>query len=168
MTRNAAPANRADAPFRGSAEHCGRRPVAHRRPRVDDVVIGFQPGERRPGEIALGTLKLWIDGWLPAQPQAIVVMAHDVSADPTTRLARLRTLRDTIEQLGVPRENVKYTDLPLDALAAADSAEVMADAVMLKLVEPAFEAEEVRPVAACFPGATAADGVGRTKPCTNA
>lgn len=136
MTRNAATANRADAPFRGSAEHCGQRSVDRRRPRVDDVVIGFQPGERRLSEVARGTLSRWIDGWLPAQPQAIVVMAHDVSAGPTTRLARLRTLRDTIEQLGVPRENVKYTDLPLDALAAADSAEAMADAVMLKLVEP--------------------------------
>ncbi len=141
MTRNAASAHRADAPFRGSAEHCRQLPPERHRSRVDDVVIAFQPGERQLSEAARSTLTRWIGGWLPAQPQAIVVVAHDVSAGSSTRLARLRTLCDTIEQLGVPRENVKYTDLPLDALAAADNAEAMADAVMLTLVEPVLAGE---------------------------
>ncbi len=96
----------------------------------------------------------WVSGWLAAQPQAVVVLAHDVSAGPTTRLARLRALSDTIERLGVPRDNLKYTDLPASALHESDGGPKAADAVMLSLIEPAAGP---RSVASCGTDRMSAD-----------
>ena len=141
-------------PFCCSPEHLGPTRAAPRHgAAVGDVVVGFEPGGRQLPEAQRQVIASWVRGWLAARPQAVVVMAHDVDAEAGTRLARLRALSETIEGLGVPRDNLKYTDLPARALPAGGGAPQAVDAVMLSMVETAAPP---RAVASC--GADAVSG----------
>ncbi len=118
--------------------------------RIDDMVLGFEPGRRKLPGSELLVLERWVNGLMAWRPQSIIIMAHDISAPNATRMARLRDLRDLVERLGVPRESIKYTDLALSALPVVSGDAHSSDAVVLRAIDPPSEAQPVRSVASCF------------------
>ena len=143
------------SPFRSSPEHAApARPPSRRGKSVGDLVVGFEPGSPLLPDAQRQAGARWVRGWQAAQPRAVVVLAHDVGAGPDTRLARLRTLSDTIEGLGVPRDNLRYADLAASAIPAGDAGPAAADAVMLSMVE---SAARPRAVASCGADDVSAD-----------
>lgn len=140
------------APFRCSPEHAA---VAPRGAAAGELIVGFEPGGCRLPETQQRVVAHWVRGWLAVQPQGVLVMAHDVGASPDTRLARLRALSDAIERLGVPRDNLKYTDLPVHALREGGGDGPKAeDAVLLSWFDPAATP---RSVASCGTDGMSAD-----------
>lgn len=132
--------------FRSSSAHgVSVRTASRRVPMADDLIIGFQPGHRRLPDAERELIARWVEGWLPDHPERIVVMAHDVSAGSATRLARLRALRDAVQRVGVARENIKYTDLPVSALSDFGGGPRSIDTVMLRVIDPARQAQAARP-----------------------
>lgn len=117
----------------------------------DDLILGFDPGHQSPPESERGTLQRWISGWQAQLPHGVVLMAHAAEVGVATRRERLRSLRDTVESLGVARENIKYTDMPVGRPLADAGARRPVDAVTLKIIDPLDEAHQVvRTVESCF------------------
>ncbi len=127
---------------RRSATRRGTRPR-----HTEQIVLKFDAESDHLPPTERVVLERWIGRWLIERPQGVVVMGlTGPRGEGVRRTARLRGLRDCVQALGVTRENIKYTERPV-ALARR---EVGSDAVVLKIMEPPPEGQQVRSVASCF------------------
>ena len=134
----------------GSTRHGAAR--RNTRPRhTDQLVLKFDASGEHLAPQERVVLQRWIGRWLVYHPQGVVVMAHTASRRASGRRgARLRALRETVQSLGVARENVKYTDRPVHPAEANYGP----DAVVMKFIDPPEEGQPVRSVANCFDSTT--------------
>ncbi len=128
------------------------RRAARAAPPADDLLLGFAPGARRLEPAEQAALARWVQAWLAEDPQRVFVMAECGAGDAGTRVERLRAMRDTIQALGAPRENIKYTETVVAAPAAEQARHRARDLLWLKAEDAMAAALFVRPVEAYFAG----------------
>ncbi len=135
-------------PERGADDRPARRPA----PPLKDLVLGYVAGEQRLEPAEQAALARWIRAWLDQDPQRVFVMAECSQVGAGERADRLRAMRDTIQSLGVPRENIKYTEVVVDAPAAEQARHAARELLWLKSVDAMAAELFVRPVEAYFAG----------------
>ena len=123
-------------------------PTVHQSVQVDDLLL--EPGTREAvlGESAARSLAQWVAGWLDRDPNRLVVMAGGHDLPGASQRSRMRALRDALYGLGVPRENIKYTERRVNL--PADAAETGAGAIWLKSLASESASSHIRSVANCF------------------
>lgn len=142
---NHAPVNASSAQW-----SAGHPLAAQRGNRIDDLVMGFEAEGKHLDASKLGVLRDWLHGWFARDPHRLVVMATE-GADRRGRLNRLRALREAIQAMGVPRENIKYTESAVTTqLDAAGGESRAAQTVWVKALDADSAELQVRSVASYF------------------
>lgn len=132
---------------------------------ADDLVVRFESGIKTLGASEADVVHRWVDGWLPRDPDAMVVMACTAPTARAARVDRLRMLRDLLARMGVAEDSVRYTGDRIEADAPGTaSTEPLACTATLKVVSARHAERQVRSIRSYF----VAVGGRKEAPCTSA
>jgi len=132
---------------------------------ADDLVVRFESGIKTLGASEVDLVHRWVEGWLPRDTDAMVVMACTAPTARAARVDRLRMLRDLLARMGVAEDSVRYTGDRIEADAPGTaSTEPLACTATLKVVSARHAERQVRSIRSYF----VAVGGRKEAPCTSA
>ena len=88
-----------------------------------DLRLVVENGRDGFDEAQVQSLVGWIEAWRAVETDLRVAIAAQMACTPERRRWRLKGLRDLLQLLGIPRENIKYAELDPAASASPSRTE---------------------------------------------